>query len=382
MVIYSHCTHVLHIINSLSLGGAEYGVVVNLVNSLDSSRLNCSILSLSFVDSQIEKRVNSGHSVYCIPKNKRRLYPVIREIDQLVKRNRIAIIHTHNWATYFFGFCAALLNPKIKLIHTEHGRDEAQMVLPFKRFALQKLFLLRTEKLVAVSKDIESSLLVKWRAPRKKTMVVENGVDTNRFNPERYDRQAFRAHLGIIEDAVVLGTVSVLREVKNHPLLLQAMHLLILEGYNLHLIVVGDAPQGKRKEILQQKAEQLGIQHKVFFLGARTDTPELMACMDIYVNMSLFEGMSITVLEAMASALPVIASNVGGNPELVEDGVTGALFTSNDVRELVHGIRSLLNEPGLMKTMGSNGRRKIIERYSLDRVAQQYAALYCPIKAG
>lgn len=374
--------HVLHIIDSLSLGGAEYGVVVNLVNYLDSSHFHCSILSLSFVEPQIERKVKSTISVFCIPKYKRKLYPVIREIDLLVKKNAITIIHTHNWATYFFGFCAALLNPAIKLIHTEHGRDEAQMVLPLKRFVLQKLFLLRTEKLVAVSKDIESSLLAKWRAPRKKTMVVENGVDTNRFNPERYDRQMLRAHLGITEDVVVLGTVSVLREVKNHPLLLQAMRLLLLEGRNLNLIVVGDDPQGKRMGILQQQAEQLGIQHKVFFLGARTDTPELMACMDIYVNMSFFEGMSITVLEAMASALPVIASNVGGNPELVEDGLTGVLFTSNDESELAKGIRSLLNKPDMMKTLGFNGRRKIIARYSLDRVAQQYAALYRPIIAG
>ena len=208
--------------------------------------------------------------------------------------------------------------------------------------------------------------------PEERIWVIRNGVSVKKFQPSP-NRMKIRERMGYDDDEVLIAAVGRLVPVKNHKMLIQGFSHVARKLPNVRLLVVGDGPL--RGE-LQRLCSDVEVQSKVEFLGVRMDVPEILQGTDIFALTSISEGMSNTVLEAMSTALPVVATNVGGNSELVEGGVTGILVESKNASALAKALEGLVRDPERRKEMGRRGREKVKEKFNLETMVSEYEGIY------
>jgi glycosyltransferase involved in cell wall biosynthesis len=201
---------------------------------------------------------------------------------------------------------------------------------------------------------------------------VPNGVDIARFTSSMTRQQA-RERLGIKDDRYIIGTLGRLETQKGLPYLVEALRLLSESGSRAFLLVVGS---GREEERLREMVSRFGLEVCVQFLGMRRDVPEIHRAMDVFVLPSLWEGLPIALLEAMASGLPVVATPVGGVPEVVKNGKNGLLVPTKDPVALAEALRKIRQDPLLAEELGREGRETVRERYSHRRVAEEVMEIY------
>lgn len=291
----------------------------------------------------------------------------VLDIARIAREKKIQVIHTHNEKAQFYGGLAGLL-ARVPVVHTKHGKNSTD-----KRSLIRNNLNARLcKKIITVSKDAGEQCVCDEKIPESKVIIVLNGVDTARFS-SRHERGNVKASLGIAPEELVIGHVARMAPVKDQGLLLSACGLLKEQGVHFRLLLVGDGPS--RAE-LERLAHSLGIKGQVIFAGVRHDISNLMQAMDVFVLSSLSEGISLTIVEAMACELPVIATAVGGNPEVVLNGETGYLVQTGDARGLSLRIAELLLDPQLRARFGRNGRIRVESQFSLTRATDQYARVY------
>ncbi len=287
---------------------------------------------------------------------------------RLIRRERVALIHAHEFSAIVYGWIVSRL-ALIPFIGTIHGKnyfwEKARRRAAYRIIA-------RTATLVAVSEDLKQFVTEKVGIQNGRIRVIYNGVTPG---PPVSDAEVerCRSELGIQAGDRVLGTVGSLYLVKGHTFLLDAMPAVLQRFPNTVLIIAG---RGELEVPLKDQAKRLGIEEKVRFLGMRQDIPRLLALMDVFVLPSLSEGLSMALLEAMAAEKPVVATQVGGNPELVEEGKTGMIVTAEDAEELAAALMKMLEEPTLMHFFGRTGAVRVQRKFSTHRMVEQYADLY------
>jgi sugar transferase (PEP-CTERM/EpsH1 system associated) len=230
------------------------------------------------------------------------------------------------------------------------------------------------DRFVAVSRDLQRWLVEDVRLPARKVITIQNGVDVSRFGIG--SSAEARQRLGISGDRLVIGTVGRLDPVKDQAGLIEAFSRLRGKHSEALLVIVGDGPC---REPLAELTARLGLQDRVLLLGERRDIPEILMALDVFVLPSVAEGMSNTVLEAMASGLPVVATRVGGSPELVEEGLTGRLVAPLDPTALAGAIDGYLEDTHLRVLHGKASRQRAVEHFDLHRMARAYADLYTSV---
>ena len=270
--------------------------------------------------------------------------------------------------TLLEGVAAAKAAKVPVIIHGEHGTIQTKK----SNTMVQKILWRLPDQILSVSRDHARKLSKSIGFPLNKIAVLINGVDCHRFGSSE-NRQTMRDDIGLKRDDIVIGTVGRLVPVKNQTLLLDAFSRVAERHPNTNLLIVGDGPL--RKE-LEERSYTLGCSPRIKFLGRRSDIPDVMAAMDIFALTSHSEGMSNTILEAMSSGLPVVSTDVGGNPEVVVHRETGVLFPSNDVAALAHALETLVEHTELRRAMGLKGRARVAEQFSLQAMIQRYERLY------
>jgi glycosyltransferase involved in cell wall biosynthesis len=233
----------------------------------------------------------------------------------------------------------------------------------------------KTGKLVAVSHDLRRFIVEKVGIPEPQIEVIYNGVRPTPPIGETEARQC-RSELGIQAEDLVIGTIGSLYPVKGHTYLLDAMPIVLRQHPNTMLLIAG---RGELEVPLKEQAKRLGIENHVRFLGMRQDIPRLLASMDLFVLPSLSEGLSMALLEAMASARPVVATRVGGNPELVSQGATGLLVPSQNVPALADGVLSLLSSRDRLRQFGETGKERVRRDFTTDRTMAGYRGVYAEL---
>jgi sugar transferase (PEP-CTERM/EpsH1 system associated) len=300
---------------------------------------------------------------------------LIWRLRRLLHRERIRVIHSHNYSAWLYACIAARGLRGMTHVHTEHSGVESFR----RRYAAERWLSRFTTAVVAVSKHVHDVMIDEIRIAPRRVRLIYNGVDTTRFAPRAPVREAARRALGIAPDTVVIGIVARLAQVKNHEMLIRAFALLSGEpDSRARLVIVGDGPE---RAALEQLTQELGIGGRVFFLGERRDTPELLSAFDLYSLTSISEGMNLTLLEAMASGLPVVATGVGGNTEIVREGETGHLVPSGDVESLHQRLRRLALDPGQRAQMGRAGRERVLRDFDQQAMMQHYLSLYRGVDA-
>ena len=237
---------------------------------------------------------------------------------------------------------------------------------------LDKVFLNRFDRVVAVSEVIREEL-VSARIPSEKIVTIYNGIDLKRFQCRGEPKKAKKA-FGIQEDFKVVGAVGRLSEEKGHTFLLRAARDAILAGENLAFLIVGDGPL--RAKLEEQARGQGKGALQIVFAGTRTDVDRLYGLMDVFVLPSLTEGLPMALLEAIASKRPVVATRVGGVPQVIEDGFSGRLVDPGDAKALAGAIRGILADPKAGRRMAEKAYETVRRTFSADAMVQRYLEVY------
>jgi sugar transferase (PEP-CTERM/EpsH1 system associated) len=320
------------------------------------------------------ERLKKPVEIFSLDKGDGRDYLLPFKIAKIVKRIKPDIVHTRNWAA-IDGVIGARLAGVKSVIHGEHGREASDLTgANAIRKKIRKALSPWISRFVTVSEELKRWLVHDVGIPEEKVIQIINGVDTKRFKPQESKRM-FKKKFRFDEDSFIIGVVGRLDLVKDHDTILNAFRLFCSRNKNIKVkvIVIGTGPH---EEKLRMRAKEMNISDNVMFLGDKDDVPQYYNCMDIYILSSIAEGISNTILEAMACGLPVIATHIGGTPELIDDNETGFLFSPGDYAGLSQKISVYFNNPEVVERHGINGRRKAEEHFSLSRMVRRYEEIY------
>lgn len=373
---------VVHVIYRLAVGGLENGVV-NLINGLPAGAWRHTIVALADIDRDFARRIRGsdvelvalhkapGHALSVYP----RLWRLLRELQP-------SIVHTRNLAALEIAPVAWAAGVPVR-VHGEHGRDAIDPDgTNLRRQRIRRFYRHFVTHYVALSPELQAYLTSSIRVPEGRVSQIYNGVDTSRFVP-RDEVMAIEGCPFTDRRLQLVGTVGRLDPVKDQANLARAFVALInrqplLRGA-LRLVIVGEGPERGRVEEILREAD---VRDLAWFAGERHDIPAILGGLDLFVLPSFGEGVSNTVLEAMAAGLPVVATRVGANPELVADGVTGCLVAQSDSEALATAIATYVADPQLRRAHGRAGRQRVEQRFSLDRMIDRYHALYLSLLHG
>ncbi len=366
---------IAHVVHHFRVGGMENGMV-NLINTMPEDRFRHVVICLddhTDFKSRIRRRDVEFHA---LAKKAGRDVSWYLDLWHLLRKLSPAIVHTRNLSAIEAQFVAVAAGIRAR-IHGEHGRDVFDLHGKNRKYnLLRKLARPLVGHYIAVSKDLEQWLIDTVKVPPQRVSQIYNGVDTTRFHPRAEVRNIGPAGFAS-EDDFVIGSVGRMAEVKDYPNLVRAfLRLLEIDsGARQHarLVIVGD---GVSREACLNLLRDASAEHLAWLPGERADVAELMREMDLFVLPSLGEGISNTILEAMASGLPIVATRVGGNPELVEDGHTGTLVPVADTESLTQALLNYFRDGSMRKAHGAAGLEKIEAQFSIPAMARDYIAVY------
>ncbi len=357
---------IAQVIWSLGLGGAEQ-VVIRLAAGLDRRRFQPLICCLDAPGPFAAQAEAAGVEVVAMGKRGPADLGAAWRLVRFLRRRAVDVVHTHLWGANLWGRPAAKLAGIPVVVTTEHNLDTWKKV---HHLALDRALAPAATHLVAVSRQVQE-FYEAHRVGRRRWQVVHNGVDTS--VPMRRQRGPALLGLGIGADTPAVGFVGRLGPAKAPDVFLLALARVAAECPAVRALVVGDGPL---RPSLEQQARQLGLERQVIFAGLRKDATELLSGLDAVAVSSLREGLSMAMLEAMAAGVPVVATAVGGTPELVRDGETGLLAPPGDPEALSRALSGLLADPGRADRIRCAARRQVEERFSLARMVEGYEALY------
>ena len=375
MTTSAPCPLIAHVVYRFDVGGLENGLV-NLLNRMSRERYRHVVVSLTNA-TEFRQRVTRGDvefiELHKAPGHGIKLLP---RLFGLFRRLRPAIVHTRNLAALEASLPAWLSGVPLR-VHGEHGRDVGDLDGTNRTYrAVRRAYRPFVSHYVALSRDLERYLVDAVGVEPSQVTNIVNGVDIEAFTAPVARVRA--ADCPFNDPALwICGTVGRMQPVKNQALLARAFVRALADTPSLRarlrLVIVGDGPsEGEVRAILARA----GVVDLAWLPGARTDVAGLLRTFDVFVLPSLAEGISNTILEAMATALPVIATDVGGNGELIDAGRTGLLVPSDDVAALAQALTHYANAPEAARLAGLAGRARTEQLYGLDAMVGQYEALY------
>jgi sugar transferase (PEP-CTERM/EpsH1 system associated) len=368
---------IVHLVYRLDFGGLET-LLVECVNNLPADRYRHAVVCLTDYTVFAKKIRDPNVALYALHKPPGLGLSTHLKLWRLLRKLKPAVLHTYNLAAAEYAFTAALAGVPVR-IHAEHGRDAADPEGRNPRHnLLRRLLVPFIDRYIPVSADLARWLEKIVGIPAAKVQLIHNGVNTDKFHPDEGRDGTTRppSPIPFSDDCFVIGTVGRIQDIKNHAGLVDAFLLLqqlVPEPSRLRLAIIGDGPL---LPLLKQKVSDAGLNQCVWLPGARSDIADIMRGFDLFVLPSLAEGTPVTVLEAMACGLPVVASRVGGLPEVVEENVSGLLVPPADANALAEALLSFHADPELAKQAGLAGRHRIERQYSVQAMLDDYAKLY------
>lgn len=362
---------ILHVVESLDIGGLEH-VVLALAAAQRKRGHDVRIVCLWRRGALADRAEAAGVPVSCCDKREGVDVRALRALRSGLRAFGADVLHTHNPMAHYYAVAASLGLGIRTVLNTRHGMGSGNLAA--RREKLFRLALLATDHAVSVCDAARQRFVAHGVMPATKAVVVRNGIDLGRFAMRsREAGAALRVTLGLPAAAVVFGTVGRLNEAKQQQRLLTAMRALAEGGHDAALVIAGD---GELRAPLEAETDRLGLRPRVRLLGARSDVPELLAGMDAFVLPSRTEGYSLALVEASAAGLPIIATAVGGNAEIVHDGSTGVIVPPGDDEALARAMAALASDPARREQLGAQARAWALREGSLDAMCDGYERLY------
>ncbi len=367
---------VLYLLHRFSFGGTER-VVANILNH-SSQNITNHVCSFYPYENAFLKDVDvSKKKVFSLDKHDGNDFSIPCKIASFCKKNRVDIIHSMGWSTYAEGLIAAkAIGRKQKFIYSYRGKTmEDTIQIPKRRILAQRFFSYFCDGILTNSGVSKKEYASDIGIVPQKINVIYNGVDTHVFKPCQDGNSGdARTRFGIRKTDTIIGSVARFDPVKGIKNLVKAFSMLspgVRE--NCKLLLVGD---GAEKESIQKMSSQLGIQDQVILTGMRKDIPDCLRLMDIYVQPSLFENISNSVLEAMAAGLPVISTHVGGIQEILDHNKSGLIVELGNHQSMTEALDFLINDVKQRKTMGEQARRHVTDFFSIEKMVLDYETIY------
>ena len=363
---------IMHIVDSLGKGGLENGLA-NLIDRLDQSHFEHVVFALRRLGPNAE-RLHDRVQIVCLGKTDGAFPVQLPALARAIREFRPNIVHSRNWAA-IEAVLAGRWARSCALVHSEHGLDsDPKTKEPWRRICFRRLAFELADRVLSVSDQLRELHARRTRFPAHRITVIHNGVDSRRFSPDHVVRARVREELGLAEGDFCIGCVGNLAPVKDHMTLLKAVDGIAAAGMNFRLLLLGEGPElSKLQEFVNGHPDW---REKVSFLGSSGRVPEMLKAMDAYVLCSLTEGISNSLLEAMATGLPVAVTAAGGNPEVVVQGDSGLLFPIGDFRQLTELLLLLKTRKELDEKLGQNALRRVREHFSLDSMVRKYEQVY------
>jgi glycosyltransferase involved in cell wall biosynthesis len=384
---------VLRVIARLNMGGPALHVAY-LASGLQERGYETTLVagtlargedSMAFVADELGVRVER------VPQLGREIAPLrdlraAMQLARLIRRQRPQILHTHTAKAGAVGRIAALLagdaRPPI-VVHTFHGHVLRGYFDPVRTLGfrlLERWLATKTTKLIAVSPQVRDDLVALGVAPAEKFEVIRLGIELERrVETDANARTETRRLLGVPEHAFVVGWIGRMTGVKNADAVLDAFRQLRDDGVDAYLCMVGDGPD---RDKVEQRASELGIVRRCLFLGYQEEVAPYYAAFDTLILPSVNEGTPVSAMEALAAGRPVVATRVGGIPDVVEDGEDGYLAEPGETAQLAEQLARLARDPELRERMGEHGRARVIDRYAVERLLDDVDRLYRSLLAG
>lgn len=358
------------VIDQLDMGGAERQFV-ELAKNIDKNKFEVVIVVLSKNRVDLLKELTELNiDVILIDQWGKICISAFFGLFKLLKIEKPDILHTYLFTASLYGRIVAKLIGIPIVIVSERSTDiwkKSSYVW------MDRLLAKVTDKILVNAETIKESLVKRERIPDKKIQIIYNGLDLNKFDLARSERNQIRKNLGVLNGNLVIGILGRLSREKDHSTFLNAAKKIISTVPHVNFLIVGD---GNLREKLEGISVTLGLNKKVIFAGKINNVSNILQAMDVLVSTSIYEGCSNAILEAMAAGLPVVATKVGGNTEIVRDGITGILIPSQDPDELARAVLSLLNNSELMKSMGNKGRERIETDFLLSNMVKNTEEVY------
>ena len=361
--------NLMQVTHDLAIGGLQQ-VVVNICRTINRDMFHVVVLCLRGLGEFVPEIENLGIKVILLPqKDNGTDYLSFLKVARVFQKEKIEVIHTHNTQPFIDGTIGALLSGVKRIVHTDHGR-----IFPDKKRNMyaERVASIFCYKVVGVSLKTASDLMKYERIPSKKVLTISNGVDGSKFNIS-IDKEHKKTELGIKNKGPIIGLASRLSEEKGVKYLLSAMLKIINNYPDCCLIIAGNGPL---KNELQDNTIKLGITKNVVFIGPRIDMPELFNLFDLIALPSISEGMPMVLLEAMAAACPIVATEVGGVPAIIQHGHNGSLVKPGDPDALVSAILRVLGDKELRARYSYHGLEIFNDKYSAEIMTRKYEQLY------
>lgn len=366
---------VAHVMYRFDVGGLENGIV-NLINHMPYGAYRHVVISLTEITDFRKRIVRDDVEFIALKKPPGHAFWIYPQLFSLFRKLRPAIVHSRNLAALEVVVPAWLARVPVR-IHGEHGRDIGDLDGSSRKHQwIRLIYRPFVTYYIALSRDLEQYLRVGIGVPKTKVLQIYNGVDAQRFYPAEL-RQSVGACPFTDPGFWLIGTVGRMQPVKDQTTLarafIRALEIAPELKSTVRLVMVGDGPLKAQVQVL---LEQAGLIELAWLPGERNNVPEILRELDCFVLPSLAEGVSNTILEAMASGLPIIATNVGGNSELIESGCNGQLVPVSDFETMAQSIVGYARNRDQARSAGRAGRAAVENRYSLAAMVQQYQCLY------
>jgi glycosyltransferase involved in cell wall biosynthesis len=367
----------LHTVGWLGLGGLEGGVV-KLVNNLDRDCFSLFVVALRGFDSYGKSGLKPDVKFAGFKKKEGKDWSIVQQLAEYFSDHQVDIVHSHNWETWLYSFLAARRARVPVFIHGEHGRDTEQMVDDWLKKKVKAYLARHSDQLTTVSQDIADLMSARWGVSSSKITVIPNGIDLARFNLPA-DRTAAKARLGFSGTTSLIGTaIGSLRPVNDVPTLIKAFAQVKHKHGNCRLVIAGvkdqaaDGYLGEIKNLIQANE----VADAVHFLGPHPQVEHFMQALDLYVNSSVYEGMSNTLLEAMGCGAAIVATSVGGTPFIVRDGYNGLLVPAKSPEALAGAICRILESTAVHTALVRSGREYVEANHRQESFITKHEQIY------
>lgn len=366
----------MHVVESLDVGGLER-VVLSLARWQSAQGHQVRIVCLFHAGALAAEAQAQGLPVSVAHKSAGLDFKALGRLRGLLAGAPIDVLHTHNAVAHYYAAAAAIGLGVGRIVNTRHGMGPSGGGGRLRQ--LYRLALAGTASVAAVCRAARDEFVRTATVPAAKLAVVPNGVAVDRIEARtEAARQALLAELGRPADTLVVGTVGRLNPVKDHATLLAALRTVRASGREVDLVIVGD---GETRAAIERRVQELGLGEAVHLLGMRADVPRLLAAMDVFALPSLSEGYSLALVEASAAALPIVATRVGGNAEIVADATTGLLTEAGDAAGMAAALVRLADDAPMRARLGAAGRAWALRHGSIDAMGQAYGRLYQALPA-
>lgn len=355
---------VLHFITTIERGGAENHLQTLIEKQfLDNYELVIVYLKGSpYWKSYFEKK---GVKVY--------KFKSIFNLISIIKKNRIEIIHAHLQLPEIICFLVKLLHPQIKLVITKHNDEFSKFLPRFLHKYFYKIISLKASKVICISENVKNFCTKHLKIDEEKLEVIYYGIDINKFSTDNISKpkiQLIKNEFNL-KNQFIIGTVARLHPQKSLETLIFAFKKFLKKESNSSLFIVGEGPLKKK---LINLCIDLEISNKVIFAGKREDIPEIYQCIDIFVLSSIYEGLGLVLLEAMASKIPIIGTDAGAIPDIIKN--CGTVVPVKNDKKLFDALLKIKNDDVLKEKMINNGLKEIHVRFSLERMFKQTEEVY------